>query len=88
MQFSKKAGLSLAKRDQVGEKLKDFGVKDDDEVKEIKDLMTLIKASKEKKLTEAQSATIAKMEPVDPHKNKTSESAAPAAGENIRKSYI
>ena len=28
------------------------------------------------------------MEPVDPYKSKSSESAAPAASENIRKSYI
>ena len=51
MKFSKKQGLSLAKRDPVGDKLKDFGIKEEDEIKEIKELMTLIKAAKEEKLT-------------------------------------
>ena len=38
MKFSKKAGLSLQKRDPVGDKLKDFGIKEEDEIKEIKEL--------------------------------------------------
>ena len=80
--------MSLQKRDQVGEKLKEFGIKEEDEIKEIKNLMTLIKASKEDKLTKEQKETVEKMEPVDPYKSKTSESAAPAASENIRKSYV
>lgn len=41
-----KPGLSLKKRDPVGDSLKGFGITEDAELNEIKDLMTLIKASK------------------------------------------
>ena len=83
-----KPAFSLPKMDPIGDKLKDCGIADSEERKEIKELMTLIKASKDDKLTDVQKEKIAKMEPADTHAAKSTDEAAPAAGDNIRKNYI
>lgn len=89
LQFTKKGTtLALPKKDPVGTALKDLGITEDTQLTEIKELIVLIKASKDDKLSKDQEAKINKMEPVDTLAEKSGETAAPAAGVNIRKSYI
>ena len=60
--FTKAAGFKLPPKDTTSQKLKEFGVTDGKEIDEIKELIELMRASKENKVSEEQKKKIDSIE--------------------------
>lgn len=86
--FTKAGGFKLPTKDTTSIKLKECGVTDDKEIDEIKDLIVLMKASKENKVSEEQKK---KIDAIELNERKASEGvkdeSAPAAMDT-RKTYL